>query len=174
MKKPLEIRFLEFLEPDNEIPARVKIHSFINANKESYSQDTIQSIGNKGHVLFYGDWVELAKFEAIITQSGQDYLNEFRVKHILWLTNQSSINTDRAVRISLRFQIGIGIITMAAIGLTAYYDGKNYHKGDSISLKRIDTLLQRQVQQSDSILLLQKERNTYLKIMAKKTSPKKN
>lgn len=43
-----------------------------------------------------------------------------------------------------------------------------------MALKRIDTLLQQQEQQLDSIRQLQKERNTYLKIMAKKTSPKKN
>lgn len=99
--------------------------------------------------------------EGRITDSGLEYLNNYRL-------TQSTLGLNDRLKKNLRNQIIIGILTLSAIAATAYYDGKNYNKSEPISLKRLDTLLQQIVKQSDSTLQLQKERNKYLRIMAKK------
>jgi hypothetical protein len=113
------------------------------------------------------------KVKVQITDIGLEHLQTYRINEILRLTNQSTIDTNEALQRNLKYQIIMGIITTIAIALTAIYAVTAYYKDDSENLIAIRKSMQRQEQQSDSILQLQKERNTYLKIMAKKTLPKK-
>lgn len=110
---------------------------------------------------------------AKIQDLGVNRLHEYRTSEILKITNQSIVDTNKAVRISLYLQIAIGVITMIAIVLTALYAILAYRKEDPKSLIEISKSLQRQEQLLESIQLLEKERNTSLKKGAKKILPKK-
>ncbi|HTK22142.1 MAG TPA: hypothetical protein VL442_21635 [Mucilaginibacter sp.] len=125
----------------------------------------------------YQMWFDELEVLVALTPQGQTYLNEERVKNILsetnksiQLSNRSTVETNDLVKLNIKVQIGMGIITLLAIVSTAIVSLATYWKDDSPSLLMISKSMQRQEQLLDSIRLLQKERNTYLKTMAKKTS----
>jgi hypothetical protein len=185
--KDTYLQLLEFLEPwgiDREVEIEAQLyewfthqlsvdplepHDSINARIERF----LDVISENKHIFFAKQKIrvegkeDMWQVQVRLTFLGLQYLNEHRL-------TVSNINLNHTIKRNSYIQIGIGIVTLVAIGFTTVYSILAYKKDDPIALKKIDTLLQRQVQQLDSIRLLQKERNIYLKIMAKKTLPKKN
>jgi len=146
------------LEPFDSINARIeRFLDVISDNRHITQSRIIMRVEGKG-----ARW----QVQARLTYLGLQYLNEHRL-------TISNIHLNDTIKRNSYIQIGIGIVTLIAIGFTTVYSILAYRKGDPTALKKIDTLLLRQVQQSDSNLQLQKERNTLLKIRAKKTLPKK-
>ncbi|MGZ3834647.1 MAG: hypothetical protein ACXVB0_14070, partial [Mucilaginibacter sp.] len=126
-------------------------------------------IGNKRFQF----WFDTLPIKVKLSSEGQEYLRQERVKNILTETNISTKKTNDAVQKSIKYQIAFGVISTAAIGLTAIIAVMAYNKGDSENLILIRKSMQQQARILDSIRLSQKESSTYLKIMAKKTSTKK-
>jgi hypothetical protein len=111
--------------------------------------------------------------KAAITDKGIDYLNEFRLKDNLLAVNKSNIDTNTALRSSLKVQKRISYLTAAAIVLTAIYAVTAYYKDEPKNLILIRKSMQQQERLLDRIRLSQKAIDSSLRIMANKTSPKK-
>lgn len=125
-------------------------------------------------------WFDDISIKVVLTPEAQEYLNNERLKNILsetnksiQLTNKSTVDTNDLVKTNIKVQIGMGIVTFLAIAVTALVAVATYQKDDPPNLILMRKSMQRQEQLLDSIRLLQKKRNTYLKIMAKKNLPKK-
>jgi hypothetical protein len=119
--------------------------------------------------------------KAILTEDGLEYLHNYRVNEILLETNISSRDTNasikdtnESVRKNITAQIILGIVSVLAIVITAIIAVMAYNKGDSENLILIRKAMQRQDSILQSIQLSQKGIDTSLRIMAKKTSQKKN
>jgi len=149
----------------------------------SYYQEKLSPIDNKWVYESEGKknryWFDTIKSGlkepvfARITDFGMQYLYDYRTNEILKITNKSIVETNKAVKRSLYAQIVIGVISTLAIVLTAVYAIMAYKKDEPKSLKEINALLQKQEQVLDSIRQSQKNISTSLKIITKKTSPKK-
>jgi len=111
---------------------------------------------------------------AKIQDAGLKHLYEYRTNEILRLTNQSTVDTNKALQRNIKFQIATGIITTAAIALTASIAVMAYNKDDSINLIQARKSLQQQEQILKNIEQSQKGIDTSLRTLAKKTSAKKN
>ncbi|MGN6640798.1 MAG: hypothetical protein ACTHJ8_17940 [Mucilaginibacter sp.] len=126
-------------------------------------------IGNKR----YQFWFDNMPVEVMIRPDGQEYLKEERIKNILTETSISTKKTNDALQQNIKYQIAFGIISTAAIALTAVIAVMAYYKSDSDNLILIRKSMQQQVRVLDSFRLSQKANSTYLTSKAKKTSPKK-
>jgi hypothetical protein len=204
MSKPKDIRFLEFIEPQDVIIEEVVITEFMVANfkepphgtsaerddgslflKHLLERKLIFVIGNpftQINVWEYAVNDEIYKrwwntttepVKVTITDSGIEYLNNYRLKEKLTSTNQSIIDTNEAVKKNIATQIILGIVSVLAIVITAIIAVMAYYKPDSENLILIRKAMQRQDSILQSIQQSQKERNTFLMKEAKKNSPKK-
>jgi len=118
---------------------------------------------------------------AILTEDGLEYLHNYRVNEILLETNISSRdtnisiqNTNEAVKKNITAQIILGIVSALAIVVTAIIAVMAFYKDDSENLILIRKAMQRQDSILQNIQQSQKGIDTSLKLMAKKTSTKKN
>jgi hypothetical protein len=108
-----------------------------------------------------------------ISEQGLEYLYNYRTNYILLETNISIRDTNIAVKKNITAQLIFGIVSVIAIVTTAVIAVMAYYKDDSENLILIRKSMQRQDSILQSIQQSQKGIDTSLKIMAKKTLPKK-
>jgi len=150
------------------------LEGLLNANYIHYDRMQLNLMGDFRNLSTQDKWFGIYAFVAYITLDGQKYLEEQKFNNRQHSLDKSILNTNNAVRLSLRIQIILGVISTLAIALTTVYAILAYRKDDPKSLKNRSRELQRQDSILENIQQSQKGIDTSLKIMAKKTSPKKN
>ena len=143
MEKPLEIKFLEFLEPKEANPTETDVIPFVRENFSKFSEINptqgnnikifLERLENKKFIstpreVDFG-WpsdVEIkskSNFSilATIKDDGIQHLYSYRINQILLETNTSTQKTNKAIRISIIVQSIMGFISLIAISLGTYF-----------------------------------------------------
>jgi hypothetical protein len=121
--------------------------------------------GDKKYQQWFDTLEPVAKMK--ITPQGLEALNDYRNSHLVSETLKSVKKTNRFQRVS-------SVVTLIAIAITAFISIISYLKDDAPNLILIRKSMQRQEQILDSMKQVQIGIDSSLRIMAKKTLPKKN